>query len=624
MSPPSPPPGGVDTDRLFRALVENSSDAIALVDAEGVITFASQSSARVLGYEPDERIGRSAFELLHPDDLADARTLLADCLRRPGAPIQCEYRMRHKDGSWRSIEATAMNRMTEPAVGAVVVNYRDVTERKRAEEALRASQQRLGHIVEHAQDLIYYCDPNGRFTYVNPTVARVTKYTEDELIGRHFMTLIRPDYRAQAGTLYARQIAESIENTYFEFPAVTKDGETIWVGQHVQLVYDGGAISGVHAITRDITRQKDAEDGLRRSEARYRSLIQDAAYGIYRTTMDGSILDANPALARMLGYDSAEELMARNMIEAYYSPADRAALVARFGPQGSGAADVTWKRKDGTPLIVRLTARVVDLPEEGPCFEGIAEDITEKRALEEQLRQAQKMEAVGQLARGIAHDFNNVLAAIVGCCDLLALRLPANEPARIDTEEIRKAAERGATLTRQLLTFSRGQAVEPQVLDVHAIARGFESMLLRLMSDGVKLQLETPGAPPLVRVEPGQIEQVLLNLVVNARDAMPEGGTIDVRIDAIALDATGALQYPAVPAGRYARMAVRDTGVGIDPDAQRHVFEPFFTTKGSKGTGLGLSIVYGIATEAGGSVTFSTAPNVGTTFEVLLPLVEHV
>jgi signal transduction histidine kinase len=232
------------------------------------------------------------------------------------------------------------------------------------------------------------------------------------------------------------------------------------------------------------------------------------------------------------------------------------------------------------------------------------------------------MEAVGQLARGIAHDFNNVLAAIVGCCDLLALRLAANEPARIDAEEIRKAAERGAALTRQLLTFSRGQAVEPQVLDVHAIARGFESMLLRLMSDGVKLQLETPGAPPLVRVEPGQIEQVLLNLVVNARDAMPEGGTIVVRIDAIALDAAGALQYPAMPAGRYARMAVRDTGLGIDPDVQRHVFEPFFTTKGSKGTGLGLSIVYGIAKEAGGSVTFSTAPNLGTTFEVLLPLVE--
>ena len=625
MSASSRPPGGAHADRLFRALVENSSDAIALVDAKGVIRFASQSSARVLGYSLDERLGRSAFELLHPDDLVDARRLLEDCLRRPGVPIRREYRVRHKDGSWRAIEAIAMNRIAEPAVGAVVVNYRDVTERKHAEEALRASQERLRHIVEHAQDLIYYCDPTGRFTYVNPTVARVMKYNEDELIGRHFMTLIRPDYRAQAGTLYARQIAEGAENTYFEFPALTKDGETIWVGQHVQLVYDGKTISGVHAITRDITRQKDAEDRLRRSEARYRSLIQGAAYGIYRTTMDGTILDANPALARMLGYDSVEELMARNMSEAYYSPADRAELVARFRPQGSGSADVNWKRKDGTPIIVRLTARVVDLKEEGLCFEGIAEDITEKRALEEQLRQAQKMEAVGRLARGIAHDFNNVLAAIVGCSDLLMTRLTANDPARVDAEEIRKAAERGAALTRQLLTFSRRQAIEPQVLDVHAVVRGFESMLLRLVGDGVELRLETLGAPALVRVEPGQIEQVLMNLVVNARDAMPEGGTIDVRIDAIELDASGALQYPGMPAGPYARVAVRDTGVGIDPDVQRHVFEPFFTTKGvSKGTGLGLSIVYGIAKEAGGTVTFSTAPNQGTTFEVLLPLIEQV
>ena len=217
----------------------------------------------------------------------------------------------------------------------------------------------------------------------------------------------------------------------------------------------------------------------------------------------------------------------------------------------------------------------------------------------------------------------NVLAAILGCADLMALRLAPDDPSFQDAEEIQKAAERGATLTRQLLAFSRRQVIEPQLLDLHAVVHGFESMLRRL-TDNVELQLHTPGPAPLVRAEPGQIEQVLLNLVVNARDAMPDGGTIDVVAEAVELSEPAILAYPGMAAGRYARVTVRDTGVGIDPDVQRHVFEPFFSTKDpKKGTGLGLSIVYGIAKEVGGTVTFSsvsTGPIRGTTFDVLLPL----
>ena len=617
-------PSGSQADDLFHALVENSSDAIALLDANGVIRFASRSSARVLGYALEERLGRSGFELMHPDDLASLRAAFADCLRRPGVPIPVEYRARHKDGSWRHIEAIAVNRLDEAAIGGIVVNYRDVTERKGAEEALRASEERLRYFVENAQDIIYYCNTEGHFTYVNPTAARIMKYDEGELIGRHFMTLIRRDFRADAGDLYSRQLIERTPNTYFEFVAVTKSGEPLWLGQHVQLVYEGDAVVGVQAIARDITRQKDAEERLRRSEARYRSLIQGAAYGIYRSTFDGTILDANPALAHMLGYGAPEELVSRNMSDLYRSPEDRARLIERFGHQRFGSADVSWKKKDGTPVLVRLTARIVDREEDGTaCFEGIAEDVTARRALEEQLRQAQKMEAVGRLARGVAHDFNNVLAAILGCADLMALRLAPGDPNLQDAEEIQKAAERGATLTRQLLAFSRRQVIEPQLLDLHAVVHGFESMLRRL-TDNVELQLHTPGPPPFVRAEPGQVEQVLLNLVVNARDAMPDGGTIDVVAEAVELSEPAILAYPGMAAGRYARITVRDTGVGIDPEAQRHVFEPFFSTKDpDKGTGLGLSIVYGIAKEAGGTVTFSsmsTGPSRGTTFEVLLPL----
>src|SRR5216684_1265644 len=283
-------------DPLFQVLVQNSPDAVAMLDADGTIRFASDSSARLLGYSLEERMGRSAFELMHPDDTQRARNSFVQCLQRPGVPLTAEYRIRHKDGSWRRLEAIAVNRLNDPAVAAVVVNYRDVTDRRLAEEALRVSEERLRHIVEQSQDLIYDCDAEGRFTYVNPTAARVMQYSEQELIGRHLVSLVRPDYQQAAGDFYQQQMIDRTPTTYFEFPAVTKNGQTIWVGQHLHLVYKGDRVIGVHALTRDISLQKHTEDRLRKSEARYRSLIQGATYGIFRTTVDGTILDANPAI----------------------------------------------------------------------------------------------------------------------------------------------------------------------------------------------------------------------------------------------------------------------------------------------------------------------------------------
>jgi signal transduction histidine kinase len=232
------------------------------------------------------------------------------------------------------------------------------------------------------------------------------------------------------------------------------------------------------------------------------------------------------------------------------------------------------------------------------------------------------MEAVGRLARGVAHDFNNVLAAIIGCSDLLSLQMTASDPSFNEAQEIRKAAERGASLTRQLLAFSRSQMLDAQLVDLNTIVPQLDGMLQRMAGDGMTVRISTSGVPTRVRIEPGQLEQVLMNLVVNARDAMSEGGTIDVRVERVSLDERSALRYPGIADGPFARIAVTDTGDGIPLDMQPHLFEPFFTTKDpSKGTGLGLSIVYGIAKDAGGTVTFVTAPKQGTTFEVLLPLV---
>jgi len=485
-------------------------------------------------------------------------------------------------------------------------------------QALEATEARLRYIVEHAQDLIYYCDPQGRFTYVNPAAARVMKFDEAELLGRHFLTLIHPDFQKAAGEFYQRQFAERTPNTYLEFPAVTKSKDLIWIGQHVQLVHEGDAVTGVHAIARDITRQKEAEERLRQSEARYRSLIQDAAYGIYRTTADGRILDANTALARMLGYDSADELMTRRMSDIYREPGERDALITRHAGQTHTTVDIEWKRKDGTPLLVHVTARTVDLDDGSVGFEGIVEDVTERRALEDQLRRAQRMEAVGRLARGVAHDFNNILAAITGSTDLLALRLPKDHPAHEEADEIQKAAERGVALTQQLLSFSRRQALPPQEMDLAAAVPELKTILQRMIGDAIALKVRA-DKKTMVRIEPSQLQQVLTNLVVNARDAMPKGGSIDIDVSTCAVAHGDGPRYP-LPPGRYARVAVRDTGGGIDPKIQAQVFEPFVTTKETtKGTGLGLSIVYGIVKDWGGTVTFTTSRR-GTTFEVLIPL----
>ena len=617
-------PTGVAAD-LFQALVEYSSDAILLLDERGVIRYSSRSTERVLGYTPEERLNKSSLDLIHPDDLPRVAQVIDRAMAQPGVPIAEEFLARHKDGSWRHIEAVAVSRLTEPAVGGIVVNYRDVTERWRAEEALRASEERLRRLFDTAPDIIYYGNPEGRFTYVNPTASRVMKYSEDELVGRHFLTLVRPDHRETVKNFYRLQMADRTPQSYFEFPVLTKDDETLWVGQHVQLVFNGDQVQGIQAICRDITKQKQAEERLRRSEARYRSLIQGAAYGLYRTTLDGRILDANPAFAAMLGYDSVDELKTINVKTVYAKPEDREAAMNRHlkTPGRTISGDVVWKKRDGTLITVRATARLIDFEEVegdgGTTFEGIAEDITQKRALEEQLRQSQKMEAVGRLARGIAHDFNNVLAAILGCADLMQLRLRPDSELMVEAMEISRAAQRGAALTRQLLAFSRRQAVEPEVLDVHKVLLGFDTMLQRIAGE-ITLRLHTPGPPPIVRMEPGQIEQVVMNLVLNARDASPPGGAIDVYGDIVSFNTR---KNADLSPGRYARIAVHDVGAGIDPDVQRMVFEPFFTTKDpSKGNGLGLSIVYGIAKEAGGTVTFTSPPGRGTTFEVFLPLTE--
>ncbi|MDE3155127.1 MAG: PAS domain S-box protein [Acidobacteriota bacterium] len=608
---------------LFHALVAHSFDAIGLLAEDGTVLYVGESIERVLGWTAAEREGRPGLELVHPEDrrLIDAR--LAAVLAHPDVPVRAEFRMRHKDGTWRTVEWQAVNRLADPVVRGIIVNYRDITDRRHAERALHDSELRYRYLVDHASDIIYSCDAGGCLRFFSRRGATLLKYRDSDLLGRHFLQFIRPDYRDRAGAFYADQFLRRLPNTYFEFPAVSSDGTIVWLGQNVQLVIEDDVIVGVQAIARDITKQKQAEEALRRSEARYRSLIQGAAYGIYRSSVDGQVLDANPALAAMLGYGSTTELLALNLgTDIYRDPADRLRLMSKHaGEETTTGEEVDWRRKDGTPIRVRLSVRVVQSEEAEAYFEGIVEDVTERRALEEQLRQAQKMEAIGRLARGIAHDFNNILAAIEGSSDLLLARLPPDSPSRQDAEEIANAAERGAALTRQLLAFSRQQPLPPRVFDLGAAVHDMQPTLRRVAGSRIVLRVEAGAGPALVRAEPTQIEQVVMNLAVNARDAMPDGGTLTIAVERRDFDGAAALRV-GLPAGRYACLRVEDTGTGIPGEIQAQIFEPFFTTKDPQtGTGLGLSIVYNIVRDCGGTIALTSVVNRGTTFEVLLPLV---
>jgi two-component system, cell cycle sensor histidine kinase and response regulator CckA len=372
--------------------------------------------------------------------------------------------------------------------------------------------------------------------------------------------------------------------------------------------------------------RKRQEDALRVSEARHRSLVQSAVYGMYRSSLDGKFLGVNPALVSMLGYASAQELLAVDLSkDVYVNPEHRAAIIREYIEFGTfQTGEVRWKRKDGRQITVRLSGTALK-NERGETlgFEMIAEDITERRALEEQLRQSQKMEAVGRLAGGIAHDFNNLLTVIKGYSELMLEELDGPDPLHNELDEIRKAADRAASLTRQLLAFSRQQVLAPKVLDLNIIVNNMDKLLHRLLGEDIDLFTVLEPGLGRVKADPGQLEQVIMNLAVNARDAMPRGGKLTIETTNVDLDDAYARDHVSVTPGRYVMIAVSDTGLGMTEKVKSRIFEPFFTTKEvGKGTGLGLSTVYGIIKQSGGYVWVYSELGIGSTFKVYLPRVD--
>jgi PAS domain S-box-containing protein len=371
---------------------------------------------------------------------------------------------------------------------------------------------------------------------------------------------------------------------------------------------------------------KRNEHALRRSEARYRSLVQSSVYGIYRSSLEGRFLDVNPALIAMLGYVSAEEVLLldpENDVFAHSEEHDR--LIEEFRRAGRlDGIEVKWKRKDGSAITVRISGRAVSSADEpADVLEAIAEDVTERRVLEDQFRQAQKMEAVGRLAGGVAHDFNNLLMVISGYAEVILAKLEPDHPLHEKGRAIQLAADRATTLTRQLLAFSRKQLLELKVVDVNAIVSDMERLLRPLIGENVEFSTRLAPESAHTRADAGQLEQVLMNLVVNAKDAMPNGGKLTIETQKLVVDESHRRAQTFIRPGHYVMLSVTDTGMGMDKETQSRIFEPFFTTKEKgKGTGLGLSTVYGIVKQSGGYVMVQSEKSHGTTFHIYLPHVE--
>jgi PAS domain S-box-containing protein len=618
-----------ELESRFLALAELTGGAM-FVCQENKILLVNRASEVLSGYSRAELLAMDFQELIHPDH----RDLVRNGLARHSndkLPAPYELKLRNKAGTeqWVRLAATVIPYQGRFAVLATAFDLtgKDLAGNAREEAAPAPPTSHLEQLFENTPAGIVALDRQGRVLQANGEFGRMFGYAAAQFVGHELETLIvPPDRRDEA--LALRQYLASGGKFRVESVRQHKDGSLVNVSILGIPVQGEGQVSG-YAIFRDLTQRRATEQALVESEAqfhaleqRYQSLFEQVHYGIYRATLDGRILDANPALARMLGFESTAELLKIDITrDVYADPAEPDRLLNELRTQGRQVCETGWRRKDGRLITVRLSA--IASPGSGGAdetMEVIVEDVTEQRALEEQFRQSQKMEGIGRLAGGVAHDFNNLLTVIKGYSELVLFQTEEGDTTRPQLEEILSAADRAAALTRQLLAFSRRQVLAPKVLDLNSIVSNMEKLLGRLLGEDMELLTVLDPALHPVKADPGQLEQVIMNLAVNARDAMPMGGQLIIETANVTLDET---YNSTVLPGQYVMLAVIDSGQGMTEEVRSRVFEPFFTTK-ERGTGLGLSTVYGIVKQSGGQVWVYSEVGKGSAFKVYLPRVNEV
>jgi two-component system cell cycle sensor histidine kinase/response regulator CckA len=493
--------------------------------------------------------------------------------------------------------------------------------RKRAEEAMRGSEARYRRLFEAAKDGVLILDATtGDITDVNPFMAELLGYSHDEFIGKKLWEIGIFKNVVASKTAF-RELQDKEYIRYEDLPLARSDGRPV----DVEFVSNAYWVDGKKVIQcniRDITAHKRVEEAL----VRLRKAVDASGEVVFMTDREGIVTFINPEFTRLYGYTQDEvvgKVTPRILKSGAAPPEDYADFWRTILEKRIAKGEMVNKTKDGKLVTVGSSVNPI-LDEQGNItgFLAIQRDVTAGKQLEEQFRQAQKMEAIGRLAGGVAHDFNNLLTIISGYGQLLLEALPKKDPLRVQVTEVLKASERATSLTRQLLAFGRRQVLAPRVVDLNEVIADTEKMLRRLIGEDIDLVTVPGRGLGYVKADPGQIEQVILNLALNARDAMPEGGRLTIEASSVTLDEVYADQHISVQPGPYVMLAVSDTGCGMDPETQAHLFEPFFTTKEKgKGTGLGLATVYGIVKQSGGYIWVYSEPGQGTTFKVYLPKV---
>lgn len=512
-------------------------------------------------------------------------------------------------------------------LGALLM-HRAELRRRRCEVDLLITSQRFSSVVASAMDAIIMLDERQRVIVFNRAAETMFGCPAREVLGKPLDRFIPEEFRkahpghiskfAEAGqttrTMTAPGILQAQRANGEQFPIEATVSRAETAGQKIFTV-----------ILRDVAERVRAEESLRQSEARFRSIYEQAAVGIEQIAPDGELLMVNAALCRMLGYEESE-LLGKNLEEITH-PEDHVRHLALFDAAKSGQLssyqmEKRYCNRDGSIVWVHVTSSLVNDSAGVPLYRiCVVQNLTERKRAEEQLRQAQKMEAIGRLAGGVAHDFNTLLNVMLGYSELLMDELPAEDPRRDKVLQIKNSADTGALLTKQLLAFSRKQAIRQEVLDLRDIVSKMTSMLGRLLRPDIELSVKCSEDVCPAKVDPGQIQQLVLNLAANAGDAMPDGGRLEIEVKPVELDDNYVRRHPSVSVGQYVMLAISDSGMGMDAETVSHIFEPFFTTKGpGSGTGLGLATVYGIAKRNGGDVWVYSEPEVGTIFKVFLPL----
>lgn len=600
------------------------------LDPGGRIVKINETALRWLGYQQRDIVGRVLFaDLLTPASrVAFLRHF--PMVQQSNAVQTLELELRREDGSLLPVAISDAGVFgAEGEFLHTRSTLFDVTQRRQTESALRMSEARNRAILASAADAIVTLEESGAIADFNPAAELMFGMRRSEAVQRRGVDLLVRDSPLRMRPLATLAVELEISPTrHLEFTARCSDG-TLFPAE-LTLTRVAGQSPGLFtAFIRDLTEQKRAELELRDSEERLRLLLDSTGEGIFALDLSGNCILCNRAALRLLGYDHADELLGRpihNLIHhtrpdgrLYPGFECRCSMAARQG-KGVEVDDELFFRKDGSSFPVEYRSAPVERNGQPVGAVVTFTDITTRRNLEGQIRQAQKMEAIGRLAAGVAHDFNNLLTVINGYTDLL-LETNADAGTQDKLRSVRSAGERAAKLTHQLLAFSRQQILQPRVLDLNAVVRDLEPLLQRTIGEDVELSCQLAAGLPPVKADPSQLDQVLMNLVVNARDAMPNGGRVRVTTAASVFSgATG--QAPAgLQPGGYVTLAVSDNGVGMAPETQTHIFEPFFTTKPQgKGTGLGLPTVFGIARQSGGTVTVESAPGRGTTMRVYLPV----